>query len=136
MAIELNHTIVRARDKQASARFLAELLGLEVGAPFGPFVPVTTDNSVMLDYCTDDAETITPQHYAFLVSEEEFDAALGRIRAAGVDFYGSPGMGHAGEIYRNNGGRGAYFLDPDGHGMEILTRPNTATEITYETPAD
>lgn len=135
MAIELNHTIVRARDKRASATFLAELLGLAVGAPIGPFVPVTTSNGVMLDYLTDDSETFTPQHFAFLVSEAEFDVTLGRIRAAGLDFYGSPSMDHSGEIYRNNGGRGLYFLDPNGHAMEILTRPNTGTDITYEAPA-
>jgi catechol 2,3-dioxygenase-like lactoylglutathione lyase family enzyme len=125
MAVELNHTIVVSSDKRASATFLAELLDLEVGEEFGPFVPVTTGNGVTLDYAEYDEEEggITPQHYAFLVSEDEFDVIFGRIKAAGLTYYADPYHGRVGEINTRDGGRGTYFDDPDGHAMEILTRP-------------
>ena len=86
MAVQLNHTIVAARDKRASADFLATILGLRVGAPFGPFLPVETGNGVTLDFANSDAEQIPTQHYAFLVSEEEFDAIFGRIEQAGISW--------------------------------------------------
>ncbi|UGQ14234.1 VOC family protein [Yinghuangia sp. ASG 101] len=123
MPIELNHTIVHARDKRESAHFLAGILGLEVGPQTGPFLPVETANGVTLDFADIPAESITMQHYAFLVSEEEFDAAWARIRQAGVEFYADPRLRRPGEINHGHGGRGLYFLDPAGHGMEILTRP-------------
>jgi len=120
MTIQLNHTIVRARDKRASAAFLATILGLEVGADFGRFVPVAVANGVTLDYMT--ATDPQPQHYAFLVDDDEFDAAFARIRAQGLDYYAEPGGDGHGEINTRWGGRGVYFDDPDGHAMEILTR--------------
>jgi catechol 2,3-dioxygenase-like lactoylglutathione lyase family enzyme len=120
MSIQLNHTIVRASDKRASARFLATILGLPVGAEFGPFVPVELANGVTLDYMTVDQPE--PQHYAFLVDEEEFDAAFGRIRERGLRYYAEPDGGGPDEINHRWGGRGVYFDDPDGHVMEILTR--------------
>ncbi|GAB2632988.1 VOC family protein [Streptomyces capparidis] len=123
MAVDLNHTIVQARNKEVSARFLADLLGLEVHPQFGPFVPVETDNGVTLDYMDAAPEDIVPQHFAFLVSEEEFDVIFGRIRAAGLAYWADPYHHRPNEINRNDGGRGAYFEDPDGHNMEILTRP-------------
>ncbi|GAB2703939.1 VOC family protein [Kitasatospora kifunensis] len=123
MSVELNHTIVHARNNRESAEFLARILGLEVGAEWGPFVPVATANGVTLDFATVAAESITMQHYAFLISEEEFDAAFERIRKAGITYYADPRMKQPGEINRNDGGRGLYFLDPVGHGMEIITRP-------------
>ncbi|MFJ9818623.1 VOC family protein [Streptomyces sp. NPDC101151] len=122
MAIELNHTIVSAHDKQESAQFLAELLGLEVAAQYGPFIPVQIPNGVTLDYM-DTAGSITPQHYAFLVSEDDFDAIFARIRAAGLAYWADPYHSRSGEINHNDGGRGAYFEDPNGHNLEILTRP-------------
>ncbi len=122
MPVELNHTIVAANDRQISAEFLAGILGLEVGAPFGPFLPVATSNGVTLDFSTSTG-TITTQHYAFLVSEEEFDGCFTRIQAAGVTYYPGPSLSRPGEINHNDGGRGLYFLDPAGHGMEIITRP-------------
>jgi hypothetical protein len=82
MTVELNHTIIPAKDKWASAKFLADILNLEAGPEWGPFVPVKTSNGVTLDFS--DSEGFRPQHYAFLISEEEFDPALARIRAAGV----------------------------------------------------
>jgi catechol 2,3-dioxygenase-like lactoylglutathione lyase family enzyme len=120
MTIELNHTIVQARDKRASAAFLATILGLEVGADFGRFVPVAVANGVTLDYMT--AADPQPQHYAFLVDDEEFDAAFARIQEQGLDYYAEPGGDGHGEINTRWGGRGVYFDDPDGHAMEILTR--------------
>ncbi len=123
MSIELNHTIVMARDKHASARFLARILGLEAGAPFGPFIPVETSNGVTLDFADSGGERITPQHYAFLVSEEEFDAIFGRIQEAGLTYWADPYHHRPGEISRNDGGRGASFEDPNGHNLEIITRP-------------
>lgn len=120
MGAELNHTIVGARDKHASARFLAGILGVEVGAEMGPFVPVPLDNAVTLDYMTQ--PDVRPQHYAFLVGEDDFDAAFGRIQDAGLTYWADPGHETPGEINRRWGGRGVYFNDPDGHNMEILTR--------------
>lgn len=123
MPVELNHTIVLARDKRRAAEFLAGILGLEVGAPFGPFLPVQTSNDVTLDFMDSDADQITSQHYAFLVSEEDFDAIFGRIQQAGITYYADPGHHRAGQINHNDGGRGAYFEDPNGHNLEIITRP-------------
>jgi extradiol dioxygenase family protein len=123
MSVELNHTIVHARDNRESAEFLAGILDLEVGPEWGPFVPVATSNGVTLDFASVPAESITTQHYAFLISDEEFDAAFARIRQAGLAYYADPHMKQPGEINRHHGGRGLYFLDPAGHGMEIITRP-------------
>jgi catechol 2,3-dioxygenase-like lactoylglutathione lyase family enzyme len=123
MPVQLNHTIVAARDKRAAADFLASILGLEVGAPYGPFLPVETSNGVTLDFMDRDAGQIHPQHYAFLVSEDEFDVIFGRIQQAGITYYADPGHRQAGRINHNDGGRGAYFEDPNGHNLEIITRP-------------
>ena len=119
MSIELNHTIVPARDPQASAGFLAGILGLTVDAPVSHFTPVTLANHVTLDY--DQHDEPESHHYAFLVSDEEFDAAFGRIQDRGVSFYADPACRQAGQVYRKRGSRGTYFRDPDGHLMEILT---------------
>ena len=122
MTVQLNHTIVAAHDKKASARFLADILGLEVSPQYGPFIPVEIANGVTLDYA-DSSATITPQHYAFLVSEDDFDTIFGRIREAGLTYWADPYHRRAGEINHNDGGRGTYFEDPNGHNLEILTRP-------------
>ena len=119
MTIELNHTIVPARDPEVSAHFLAGLLDLAVDPPVAHFTPITLANGVTLDY--DRSEFFEPHHYAFLVSEEEFDAAFARIQSRGVTFYADPACRQAGQIYRSHGRRGTYFRDPDGHLMEILT---------------
>lgn len=123
MSVELNHTIISARDNRASAEFLANILGLSVGPESGPFVPVETSNGVTLDFATVAPESITMQHYAFLVSEEEFDTAFARIQDAGVEYFADPHRKHPGEINHHHGGRGVYFLDPAGHAMEIITQP-------------
>ncbi len=122
MTVQLNHTIVAAHDKKTSATFLADILGLEVSPQYGPFIPVEIPNGVTLDYM-DSPETITPQHYAFLVSEDDFDAIFARIREAGLAYWADPHHRRTGEINHNDGGRGTYFEDPDGHNLEILTRP-------------
>lgn len=128
MSVQLNHTIVHSRDNRESAEFLAHVLGLEVGSEWGPFVPVDTSNGVTLDFATIPAESIAVQHYAFLVSEEEFDAAFGRIREAGITYFADPHGKRPGEINHHHGGRGVYFMDPAGHGMEIITTPYTFPE--------
>jgi len=122
MSVELNHTIIAAHDKQASAQFLANMLGLEVESQFGPFIPVQVPNGVTLDYL-ETADEITPQHYAFLVSEDDFDAIFARIRSAGLVYWADPHHERPGEINHRDGGRGTYFDDPNGHNLEILTRP-------------
>ena len=122
MTVRLNHTIVAAHDKQASARFLADILGLDVSPQYGPFIPVEIPNGVTLDYA-DSRDAITPQHYAFLVSEDDFDTIFGRIREAGLTYWADPYHRRAGEINHNDGGRGTYFEDPNDHNLEILTRP-------------
>lgn len=122
MSIQLNHTIVSCRDQMRSASFLTEILGLPPATKFGHFLVVATDNGVSLDYSQTDRE-ITGQHYAFLIGDDEFDAIFGRIKERGVQHWADPGRSRPGEINRNDGGRGVYFADPDGHLMEILTRP-------------
>jgi catechol 2,3-dioxygenase-like lactoylglutathione lyase family enzyme len=131
MSVELNHTIVHARDNRESAEFLAHILGLEVGAEWGRFVPVSTSNGVTLDYATVPAGSITIQHYAFLVSDEEFDAAFKRIQETGIEYYADPRRQLPGEINHHHGGRGVYFMDPSGHGMEIITRPYSDRGVTF-----
>jgi extradiol dioxygenase family protein len=84
---------------------------------------VATANGVTLDFATAPADQIRTQHYAFLISEQEFDASFERIRQAGITYYADPHGNHPGEINHNDGGRGLYFIDPAGHGMEIITRP-------------
>jgi catechol 2,3-dioxygenase-like lactoylglutathione lyase family enzyme len=122
MPVQLNHTIVRARDPEASAAFLSEVLGLGSPARYGPFHEVAVANDVSLDFMQVD-EDIVGQHYAFLVSEEDFDAIFGRIRERGLEYFADPHATQPGEINTNDGGRGVYWADPDGHWLEILTRP-------------
>jgi catechol 2,3-dioxygenase-like lactoylglutathione lyase family enzyme len=123
MSVQLNHTIVEVRDKGIAADFVTTILGLKVGAPFGPFLPVETSNGVTLDFMDSEAVRIAPQHYAFLVSEDDFDAIFGRIQQAGLAFYADPAHQEQGRINHRDGGRGLYFDDPNGHNLEILTRP-------------
>ncbi|CRK58659.1 Glyoxalase/Bleomycin resistance protein/dioxygenase domain [Alloactinosynnema sp. L-07] len=122
MPVQLNHTIVAARDKVASSRFMSELLGLPEPIPFGPFLCVETANGVTLDFIEERGE-ITSQHYAFLVSEPEFDEIFGRVQQWRLAYWADPFHHLAGEINTNDGGRGVYFDDLDGHNLEIITRP-------------
>jgi catechol 2,3-dioxygenase-like lactoylglutathione lyase family enzyme len=119
MAIELNHTIVPAQDPQASAQFLADILGLHVDPPVAHFTPVTLANRVTLDF--DHADHVAEHHYAFQVSDAEFEAAFGRITDRGITYYADPACRQPGRVYTSNGRRGTYFRDPNGHLLEILT---------------
>ncbi len=124
MSISLNHTIVYARDRDASAAFLTEILGLPEAARFGPFLTVSLSNGVALDFLkASDDQPLAPQHYAFLVSETEFDEIMGRIEARKIRYWADPAQRNEGEINTRDGGRGAYFEDPAGHLLEIITRP-------------
>jgi catechol 2,3-dioxygenase-like lactoylglutathione lyase family enzyme len=118
MAVSLNHTIVPAQDKKLAAEFLADILGLEPPKPFGPFMCLETANGVSLDY--DDRWGPASHHYAFLVSEEEFDAIFDRVKERGLTYWADPGHRQANQLNQN--GRGFYFEDPSGHNMEVLTR--------------
>jgi catechol 2,3-dioxygenase-like lactoylglutathione lyase family enzyme len=121
MTAQLNHTIVYSSDQARSARFLAEILGLAAPVRFGPFEVVELDNGVSLDFAAADGP-IHPQHYAFLISEADFDAVLGRIREQGLQYWADPRRCRPGEINHHDGGRGVYFPDPDDHYLEVITR--------------
>lgn len=127
---DLNHLIVWCTDKRVGARHLVEILGLSPPRDFaGQFLVVEMGNGVSLDYADWRGEELTSQHIAFLVSETEFDAAYGRIVAGGIDHWADPSKRTPGEINHHDGGRGVYWSDPDGHLLEIITRPyGTETE--------
>lgn len=120
MSVQLNHTIVPAHDKHASAQFLADLLGLDIGGEVGPFVQVQLGNEVTLDYMN--SSGFSSQHYAFLVDDDVFDRAHQRMLDLGIDTWADPDHNEPGTINTRWGGRGVYFPDPAGHNMEILTR--------------
>ncbi len=122
MSVQLNHTIVSCRDQQASAEFLTGILGLRPATRFGYFLVVEADNNVSLDY-SETSGPITPQHYAFLVGEAEFDAAFERLLDQNLPYWADPARTQSQAINRRDGGRGLYFEDPDGHLLELLTRP-------------
>ena len=122
VSVHLNHTIVSCRDQQRSAAFLSGILGLPPAIRFGHFLVVAADNDVSLDFA-ERSGPIAAQHYAFLVGDEEFDAAFGRIRDQGLTYWADPGRRQRGVINHRDGGRGLYFEDPDSHLLEILTRP-------------
>ncbi len=120
MTVELNHTIVAARDEWAAARSLAEILGLPEPVPAGPFAAVALSNGVTLDFMS--ARDVTSQHYAFLIDESTFDAVAARLTERGVPTFADPGHNTPGHN-THNGGRGLYFDSPDGHVLEVLTQP-------------
>ena len=122
MSVQLNHTIVWCRDQQKSAAFMADVLGLPAPTRFGPFHVVAVDNGISLDFHQQDGE-IVMQHYAFLISEAEFDEVYGRLGERGLEHWADPGRTRRGEINRHDGGRGMYFKDPDGHLLEVITKP-------------
>lgn len=127
MVAQLNHTIVAARDRHESATFLSEILGLPAPVAFGHFLVVSTGNGVSLDYADTDDE-IAQQHYAFLISEQEFDDVFARVQERRITFWPDPWRGNEGQINHNDGGRGFYFEDPSGHYLEVLTRPYGSEE--------
>jgi catechol 2,3-dioxygenase-like lactoylglutathione lyase family enzyme len=122
MAVQLNHTIIYVREQQASAAFLAQILGLPEPTRFGPFSVVQTGVTSM-DFRSADSDDIRPQHYAFLVTEAEFDEIFRRIKAQNLPYWADPHHEQPNEINHRDKGRGVYFDDPDGHNLEILTRP-------------
>lgn len=122
MAITFNHTIVHARDQHEAATFFTHIFGLPPAKAYGPFLSVDLANGVTLDFLDTGGEP-PMQHYAFLMSEEEFDQVFGRVQAQGIPYWADPGKTHPGQINRNDGGRGVYFEDPSGHLLEIITRP-------------
>ena len=122
MGVDFNHTLVHAKDTWAAARDVGRVLGLAEPTSYGPFAVLQLDNGATLDFIEDTGE-ITAQHYAFLVGEAEFDAAFGRIREQDLPYWADPGRRRAGVINTRDGGRGVYFQDPDGHLLELLTRP-------------
>lgn len=122
MGAQLNHTIVWCSNRSASAGFLAEILGRPAPTHVGRFDVVELDNGVSLDFADADGR-IQPQHYAFLISEADFDAVFSRIEDRGLNYWADPMGSRLGEINHNDGGRGVYFQDPDGHYLEVITRP-------------
>lgn len=122
MPVELNHTIVHAADREATAAFFAEILGLSPASSYGPFLVVDVANGVSLDVMADDGE-ISGQHYAFLVTEAEFDEIHGRIVERGIPYWADPHHDIPQQVNTNDGGRGLYWDDPNGHVLEIITRP-------------
>jgi catechol 2,3-dioxygenase-like lactoylglutathione lyase family enzyme len=133
MAIQLNHTIVAARDKNSAATFLTEILGLPALSLIGPFAVVRVSDDTSLDYVDTDGE-ITSQHYAFLVEESEFDEIFARIRERRLTYWADPGRRERDQINTWDGGRGVYFDDPNGHLLEIITRPYGSGGTTASRP--
>ena len=125
MPVELDHLIVRSRDKRASAAFLAEMLGLPPPSAVGPggrFHAVRLAGGTSLDFA-DAGEPFEPQHYAFAMTDPEFDALLARIRERRIPHWADPGQTQPGEVADRGGGtRAVYFGDPTGHWIEVLTR--------------
>jgi catechol 2,3-dioxygenase-like lactoylglutathione lyase family enzyme len=121
MAVRLNHTIVAARDKDAAARFVAEILDLPAPASVGPFAVLQVGDT-SLDF-VDSNDPIPSQHYAFLVNENEFDRIFGRIRERRLTYWADPFRREGDRINEWDGGRGVYFDDPNGHLLEVITRP-------------
>ena len=126
MSVQLNHTIVRCRDQLRAAQFVAWLLGLPEPKAFGPFHVVELANGVSLDF-REDAGSFSAQHYAFLVSEREFDEIFARTRERGVEYWADPRGALKNQINHDDGGRGMYFQDLDGHWLEVITRPYAGT---------
>jgi catechol 2,3-dioxygenase-like lactoylglutathione lyase family enzyme len=122
MSVEFNHTIVWSRDSRASAEFCARMLGLPAPKKWGPFQVVTTANGVNIDFMDKEGE-IRTQHYAFLVSEQEFDQILARVKEQGLRHWADPARTKASEVNHHDGGRGVYFEDLCGHLLEVITRP-------------
>ena len=120
MAITLNHTIVPARDNEASAKFFARIFGLTYEGPAGHFAPVRVNDTLTLDY--DNRDQFESHHYAFHVSDEDFNAIFDRVSAEGITYGSGPSDPDNMQINTRGGGRGFYFRDTDGHLLELLTR--------------
>ena len=121
MSVRLNDTIVYCSDQATSASFLAEVLALAAPTRYGPFSVVQVANGVSLDFLEE--VPVHPQHHAFLVDEDEFDRTHRRIIDRGIPYWADPARRLAHQVHTNDGGRGLYWLDSDGHVLEILTVP-------------
>ena len=128
MAIYLDHTIVPAHDKEKSARFLARIMGLEYGGLFGHFAPVKVNDTLALDF--DDRENFERHHYAFIITDADFDAILGRVQAEGLKYGSGPNSQEDMEINHRHQGRGFYFRDENGHSWEFITHTYIREEMT------
>ncbi len=124
MSIRFNHTLVYSTDKKEASSFLTDILGLPAATPFGPFLVVELENGASLDFLDVGNTTISPQHYAFLIDEEDFDPIFERIRAGGRDYWADPFRQRVGEINRNDGGRGVSLDNASGHFLKFLTMPS------------
>lgn len=131
--IRLNHTIVAAQDKVSAAMFLAEILDLPKPSLLGPFAVVQLNGETSLDFIDAEGE-ITAQHYAFLVTEIEFDEIFARIRERHLNYWADPHRHELDQINTWDGGRGVYFDDPNGHLLEIITRPYGSGGTTSSNP--
>ncbi|MFF1409661.1 VOC family protein [Streptomyces sp. NPDC058289] len=133
MAIRLNHTILTAHDRDATVAFLTDILGLEPSRHYGPFRVLQLSNDISLDVLGSEHAikgaglgadgTVTPQHYAFLVDDHEFDSIFARVQDRELPYWGDPFHRHAGVTNGWYGGRGVYFDDPNGHSIEVMTAP-------------
>ena len=122
MSVELNHTIIWCSDKERSAAFLTQILGRPAARPFYHFLVVDLDNHVSIDFFEKEG-SVSRQHYAFLLSDAEFDSAFARIEERALAYWADPARTKPGEINRHDGGRGVCFEDPDGRLLELITRP-------------
>ncbi len=136
MAVVLDHTIVPAKDKVTSAEFFAEIFGLTVKAGQGRFAQVQINKSLTFDFADEpepqggpgfDPRTGRRHHYAFHISDAEFEAIFGRVKAKGLPYGSGPRNHTDGQIYTRRGGRGFYFEDPNGHLLEVMTVPETGS---------
>jgi catechol 2,3-dioxygenase-like lactoylglutathione lyase family enzyme len=128
VSIALNHTIIFARNRPESAAFFTRLFGLPEPTMWGPFAIVHLDHGTFVQFAELDAAEIQMQHYAFLVDDERFDAIYQRLLDGGIEHWADPRATLPGQINTNHGGQGVYFLDPAGHGMEVITRPYGADD--------
>lgn len=119
MAVMLDHTIVPAHDKVASAEFFANIFGLTYEGLWGHFAPVQVNETLTMDF--DNRESFESHHYAFLATDEEFDAIFQRVKDAGIAYGSGPGSQDDMQINQHHGGRGFYFRDPNGHSLEVIT---------------
>jgi catechol 2,3-dioxygenase-like lactoylglutathione lyase family enzyme len=131
MSVQLDHLLVPSLDKLAAARQLAELLGVPWSPTgVGPFAPVYVNDGLTLDFDQWDAP-VPRIHFAFRVSEEDFDAILARIQAAGIAYRSLVHGPVDSQVDTAHGGRIVYWNVPDGHQWEMLTvsyaRPNAGT---------
>ena len=119
MALYLDHTIIPAHDKEASARFIARMFGVEYTGLWHAFAPVKVNDTLSLDFS--DRKDFEHHHYAFIATDAEFDAILGRVKGEGVVFGSDHDVQDNGEINHHHEGRGFYFRDANDHSWEVIT---------------